>query len=172
MPLSWTVHQEPRFMFYSRKLLTPIGKHITLLNCQQNPWGCLFRDSQAHISYHVILQMAVVPVEGQPHICPSNIPFQRKQGACLHPHSVFKTMCSSAQAAVAKRHELPGFNNRNLFPAALRAGRPQIRVLASLVLGASSFRLADGCLLSVSSRGPQTGIGGKDGGAGPFLQRR
>lgn len=100
MPLSWTVHQEPKFMFYSRKLLTPIGKHITLLNCQQNPWGCLFRDSQAHISYHVILQMAVVLVEGQPHICPSNIPFQRKQGACLHPHSVFKTVCSSAQAAV------------------------------------------------------------------------
>ena len=101
MPLSCTIHQEPRFMFYSRKL-TPIGIHIIFLNCQQNPWGCLFLGSQAHISFHVILQMAVVLVEGQFHIRPSNIPFQRKWGACMHPYSVFKMVCSSAQAAVAK----------------------------------------------------------------------
>lgn len=171
MPLSCPIHQEPKFMFYSRKLLTPIGIHI-FLKLPAKPLGLPLPGLPGSYLFSRHFANGCCSCgRAAPHF-PSNNPFQRKQGACLHPHSVFKTVCSSAQAAVAKHHELPSFNNRNLFLAALRAGRSQIKVLASLVLGASSFRLADGCLLSISSRGPQTGSRGKDGGAGPFLQRR
>lgn len=153
-------------MFYSRKLLTPIGKHITL-KLPAKPLGLPLPGlpGSSLLSRHFANGCCSCG-RAAPHLSLKH-PFPEKTGSLPASTLCVQDGVFVCSGSCRKRHELPGFNNRNLFLAALRAGRPQIRVLASLVLGASSFRLADGCLLSVSSRGPRQEVEGRMEGLVP-----